>query len=172
MYQHIQLRRLPNLSSNICQKVDGLDALKQEAGDIYDDDDVLVLNELSNKMDELEEVILVEDEPALRLPQLSNETWGDFVNELSKKYEYDELLPTSVPLTTNGKRKFQIADDTVSPVYRGNVLTNDDGVVSISSDEDEQVSNVMPAGTPSCIIGYTYYYLIMYVIYRAYAFFE
>lgn len=139
MYQHIQLRRLSNLSSTTTsQKVDGLDALKRkEVSDIYDEDDVLVLKELSNKMDELEEVILVEDEPALRLPQLSNDSWSDFVEELSKKYDQDDLLSTSVPQSTNAKRKFQIADDTQSLPRRCNVATNNNGVVSISSDEDE-----------------------------------
>lgn len=148
MYQHIQLRRLSNLSSNATsEKVEELDALKQnEASDIYEDDDVLVLKELSNKMDELEEVILVEDEPALRLPQLSNESWSNFVDELTKKYEYDVLLSTSVPQTTNAKRKFQIHADNLSPAQRGNAANKDSGVVSISSDEDEQSRNVPPAG--------------------------
>ncbi|XP_054085685.1 uncharacterized protein LOC105220972 isoform X2 [Zeugodacus cucurbitae] len=88
-------------------------------------------------MDELEEVILVEDEPALRLPQLSNDSWSDFVEELSKKYDQDDLLSTSVPQSTNAKRKFQIADNTQSLPRRCNVATNNNGVVSISSDEDE-----------------------------------
>uniref|UniRef100_A0A034WCF1 Uncharacterized protein n=1 Tax=Bactrocera dorsalis TaxID=27457 RepID=A0A034WCF1_BACDO len=145
MYQHIQLRRSSNWSSKpTSQKVDGLNAYKEkEVIEIYDDDDVLVLKELSNKMDELEEVILVEDDDALSLPQLSNESWSDFVDELTKKYEYDALQSTSVPQTTKAKRKFHISARNLSRA-RGYAATTDDNVISISSDEDEQSSTVLP----------------------------
>ncbi|XP_018804656.1 PREDICTED: uncharacterized protein LOC108978708 [Bactrocera latifrons] len=147
MYQHIQLRRSSNWSSKaISQKVNASNVFKEkEVIEIYDDDDVLVLKELSNKMDELEEVILVEDDDALSLPQLSNESWDDFVDELTKKYEYDALQTTSVPQTTTAKRKFHISARNLSRAQRGYAATRDDSVISISSDEDEQSSTVLPS---------------------------
>ncbi|CAD7002559.1 unnamed protein product [Ceratitis capitata] len=145
MYQHIRLRRLSNESTAASSKVVELEEFKQRENDnIFINDDVLKLKELSNKMDELEEVILVEDEPALTLPQLSNECWDNFVEELSKKYENDEIpnsgYSTEFQNATSVFQAQRCLENTVNTISATNterVATNDKPIHSISSGEGD-----------------------------------
>lgn len=133
MYQHIQLKKLSNWSTNATSsKFEGVETLKEKNSKIFfNDDGELALKELSNEMGELEEVILVEDEPALNLPQLSNECWSNFVEELTKKYEQRNGLNFS------SAEAFRIDGANNS---KSIFLGSQKHQVDITSDEDEPCS--------------------------------